>query len=396
MTITPRNHPLKLLLYFEWGMMAFVLLAELPPSFPREERHFLLNLFCLACFALLGLRLPKKSPDRQIHCALSALLWTVGTMVGRLRMFPLLCVIWVMRNCFMFPVRWRNTLTAGILLLAFGVQVDRLWLDRLPRLSQMRPLRAEIMMERSWIMIITSTLLLSLVLVFLQYLVDAVLSERQSREALKVANDRLRAYALKVEEVATVQERNRIAREIHDALGHSMTALNLHVDAALRLFQQDPAESQSLLQEAKLLGQQAFKDIRESIAALRADPLQGKTLAEAIVLLTEEFEKITAIQVKTTIALPHEVAPEFRTGLYRITQEALTNIAKYAQATEVAIALNAQGLSIQDNGQGFSPELTVSGFGLQGMRERTQALGGTFNLTAAPGQGCHIHIAIAL
>jgi signal transduction histidine kinase len=317
-------------------------------------------------------------------------------MVGRLRMFPLLCVIWVMRNCFMFPVRWRNALTAGILLLAFGVQVDRLLIDRLPRISQMRPMRAEMMMERSWTLIVTSSLLLGLVLVFLQYLVDAVLSERQSREALAVANDRLRAYALKVEEVATLQERNRIARDIHDALGHSITALNLHVDAALRLFHQDPAESKSLLQDAKLLGQQAFQDIRQSISTMRADPIAGKTLAEAIALLTEEFYKMTGVRVKAAIAISDKIAPEVRTGLYRITQEALTNIAKYAQATEVAIDLTPQGLRIQDNGQGFSPELTPTGFGLQGMRERTHALGGTFTLTTAAGQGCHIQVTIDL
>jgi signal transduction histidine kinase len=396
MMITPRNHPLKLLLYFEWGLLLFAFLAELPPSFPREDRNFLLNILCLGCFALLGLRLPKRSPDRQIHFAVSALLWTVATLVGRLRMFPLLCVIWVMRNCFMFRVRWRNALTGGILLLAFGVQVDRLLLDRLPRISQMRPMRAEMMMERSWTLIVTSSLLLGLVLVFLQYLVDAVLSERESREALAVANNRLRAYALKVEEVATLQERNRIARDIHDTLGHSITALNLHVDAALRLFHQDPAESKSLLQDAKLLGQQAFQDIRQSVSTMRADPIAGKTLAEAIALLTEEFYKMTGVRVLTAIAVPDKIAPEVRTGLYRITQEALTNIAKYAQATEVAIDLTPQGLRIQDNGQGFSPELTPTGFGLQGMRERTQALGGTFTLTTAPGKGCHIQVTIDL
>jgi signal transduction histidine kinase len=392
--LTPQNHPLKLLLFFEWGLLIFAFLAELPPSQRWEERNLILSLACLAGFAILGLRLPERGKFRYLHLGLSALLWTSATFAGRLRMFPLLCVMWVMRNCFIFTERWRNGLTFGILLLAFAAQADRLLVDRLPRFARMNPLRAEMAMERTWTLIVTSSLLLGLVMVFLQYLVDAVLAERRSRKALGLANDRLRRYALKIEEVATLQERNRIAREIHDALGHSLTAMNLHLDAGLRLLQQDPTEAQALLQDAKLLGKQAFQDVRESVATLRADPLQGKSFSEAIAQLTEEFQKVTGIVPHCQI--PEPIARELHTSLYRITQEALTNITKYAEATEVSIQLCCEGdrlqLQIQDNGKGFSPDLTPSGFGLQGMRERAEALAGAFCLTTAPGKGCQIQV----
>ncbi len=392
--VTPRNHPLKLLLFFEWGLLIFAFLAELPPSHPWEDRNFFLSLACLAGFAVLGLRLPERGKLRYLHLGISGVLWTLATFIGRLRMFPLLCVMWVMRNCFIFTERWRNGLTLGILLLAFSAQADRLLVDRLPRFARMNPVRAEMAMERTWTLIVTSSLLLGLVMVFLQYLVDAVLAERRSREALGLANDRLRRYALKVEGVATLQERNRIAREIHDALGHSLTALNLHLDAGLRLLEQDPTEAQALLQEAKLLGKQAFQDVRESVATLRADPLQGKSLEASIHQLVAEFYKVTGIAPNCQIQGP--VPRELHTSLYRITQEALTNITKYAEATQVSLRLWQEGdrlhLQIQDNGKGFCPDLTPSGFGLQGMRERAEALDGSFCLTTAPGQGCQIQV----
>jgi signal transduction histidine kinase len=242
-------------------------------------------------------------------------------------------------------------------------------------------------------------MLFILVLLFLQLLVDAVLSAHESGEKLAIANERLREYALRIEDLATLQERNRIAREIHDSLGHSLTIFNLHLEAALRLLPADIEEATELLKEAKQVGKTALREVRESVTALRADPLKGKILAEAIASLMADFQKSTNISPVANIQISRPIPDDVKIATYRILQEALTNICKYAEATEVKIDLKTQSnieLSIQDNGKGFNLAKNTTGFGLQGMRERTQALGGFCQIITAPSNGCKILISIPL
>jgi signal transduction histidine kinase len=194
--------------------------------------------------------------------------------------------------------------------------------------------------------------------------------------------------------VATLQERNRIAREIHDSLGHSLTAFNLHVEAALRLFNSDPEEAKELLVEAKQLGSNALQSVRESVGTLRSNPLQGKSLTAAITQLTEDFARSTGITPDVSMQTPMPLPDDQAIAFYRISQEALTNISKYAQATTVSIAISPTQLQITDDGRGFDPTQTTSGFGLQGMQERTSAIGGEFQLVSAIGRGCTVVVTV--
>ena len=93
-------------------------------------------------------------------------------------------------------------------------------------------------------------------------LVNALITERQSREKLAIANDRLRHYAMRIENLAMVQERNRIAREIHDSLGHALTGLNLQLEGALKLWQSHPEQARQFLHEAKQSGSTALSEVR--------------------------------------------------------------------------------------------------------------------------------------
>jgi signal transduction histidine kinase len=237
-------------------------------------------------------------------------------------------------------------------------------------------------------------------LLFLQLLVNAILAERQSREQLALANAQLRQYALRIEDIATLQERNRIAREIHDSLGHALTVLNLHLEAALKLQQSDPEAATEFLADAKQLGSTALEEVRRSVAALRCDPLQGQTLADAIASLTDEFQRSTGISPQCHLEQQSALPPEVKTAVYRIVQEALTNIYKYAEASEVKVELTATAselhLIVADNGKGFDRDRNTTGFGLAGMRERTLALGGHFEIVTAPGAGCQIIATIPL
>jgi signal transduction histidine kinase len=211
---------------------------------------------------------------------------------------------------------------------------------------------------------------------------------------LRRALEQEQALNQRIEELATLEERNRIARDIHDSLGHALVALNIQMEMALALWQQDPERAFTTLVEAKQLGSDALQATRQSISDIRADPLQGQLLEEAIVTLTQDFQRTTGVQPTCEIDLAQPLPHSVSTAVYRLVQEGLTNICKHANATAVTIQLQLieAGLviTLQDNGEGFRADASVSGFGLQGMRERLQSLGGTLDITSEPGAGCRL------
>jgi signal transduction histidine kinase len=146
------------------------------------------------------------------------------------------------------------------------------------------------------------------------------------------------------------------------------------------------------------MGRNALQDVRQSVASLRSHPLKGQSLEAALSKLIQEFEQTTQIKLKLQIQLTEVSATNIEVTLYRVIQEALTNISKHSQATRVRLSLteNYWGihLKIEDNGVGFYPEENTTGFGLEGMRERVTALGGVFKLISEPKQGCKIEVKI--
>jgi signal transduction histidine kinase len=183
-------------------------------------------------------------------------------------------------------------------------------------------------------------------------------------------------------------------------LGHSLTALNLHLEMAMKLSQVQPEKSQQLLAEAKRLGSIALNDVRASVSTLRSDPLQNQGLAIAIQKLADEFQLYNQMQPRCYLDVPPNLPLPIATTLYRIIQEALTNMSKYAEASEAIVEIrqgaNELTLEIRDNGRGFIPTNNTTGFGLQGMRERVLSLQGQFKIVSAPNQGCQIVAVIPL
>ncbi|MBE9129140.1 MULTISPECIES: sensor histidine kinase [unclassified Coleofasciculus] len=388
------KHPIHFLLYLEWILLGIIAVIEfLRFPFPPFTRFPLLNLLCLALFGVMGLRLPSENKlNKVIYTGIEIGLILVASLVGKLRMLPLMLIILVIRNCFIFERQRRLIITGFAFVLFLLREIDRFQYRNFRPRPPLKP--PPLVVPERWIFILLSSIFVfGLVLVFLQLLVDAVLAERRSREELAKANAQLYRYALRIEDVATLQERNRIAREIHDSLGHSLTVFNLHLEAALRLLDSEPAEAKDFLLEAKQVGATALKEVRQSVSTLRSNPLQSQSLENAIASLIDDFHKSTGISPTCHIELYHPVSTEIKTAVYRIIQESLTNICKYARATEVSIQVWADAdlyLSIRDNGRGFHLEQTTTGFGLQGMRERALVLGGSFKIVTAPGEGCQI------
>lgn len=219
---------------------------------------------------------------------------------------------------------------------------------------------------------------------------------QQTQAELLQALAQERSLKQRIEEMAAIEERNRIAREIHDSLGHSLMALNVQIQAAATLWLTDPIQAQSFLTQAQRLGAIAIQEVRASVRALRTDEHPEQPLPETIAALAEEFRQVTGMTPTIRARLTQSVSACVSKTLYRIVQEALTNISKYAEATKVEIYVVTKDdfihLKVVDNGRGFDRHQQATGFGLQGMQERVTALNGEFRLTTSPGSGCQIQV----
>jgi signal transduction histidine kinase len=226
--------------------------------------------------------------------------------------------------------------------------------------------------------------------------------------ALAIANARLyhalqqqeRARALLLRQVITAQEdeRMRIARELHDETGQSLSALILGLDVARLIVREDIQKADAHLQDIQEIAKGLLQNTRRLVADLRPSLLDDLGLVPAIAWYGEQRLNPIGIQLHLQEeGLQMRLPRAMETALFRIVQEALTNVARHAQATEVSVTWNCQEnaitLKIADNGRGFDPLLLRSddiegkGLGLRGMQERVEILGGQFSLQAAPGQG---------
>ncbi len=199
--------------------------------------------------------------------------------------------------------------------------------------------------------------------------------------------------------LAALEERNRIAREIHDTLAQGLAAIALHLEAAQVFAETRPDAVAPVVEKALRLAQSNLAEARRSVLDLRAAPLAGHTLAEALRLLARAFTEEAGLPVQV-LADPHihRLAPALESGLYRIAQEALANVRKHAGPAAVTIRLQREPaglrLSVSDTGAGFDPAAVVptavGGFGLTSMRERAHLLGGRLDLSSAPGRGTQV------
>ncbi len=413
-----KNHPFRFLLYLEWGLLAVAFISVLngsplphgrqavPP--PGWQHSPLTALVPLVLFGLMGLYLPLGKLPRLGH-TLGQILLIFMTLVTSMtafndgRIIPVVYLVLVVRGCLMFGLVGRITLTGtAFVLFVTGLQLRLQALSRignhLPPPAQRR-LRGLIMSFQLNFVVLFG---LSLLLVVL--LINALLTERQSQQRLQQANQNLQRSAQEIEKLAMDQERSRIARDIHDALGHSLTALNIQLESALKLWEKDPSSARQFLGKAKRLGTQSLQEVRHSVAALRQDPLAGDTLEDAIMRLLQDVQGSQSnpekLAVTPKIHLSRALPATVNVILYRIVQEGLTNIVKHASASHISLRLisspGAVTLTLEDNGIGFEPNQARVGFGLQSMRDRAQAIGGTFTLTSPSAQSTGTRLQVSL
>jgi signal transduction histidine kinase len=222
-------------------------------------------------------------------------------------------------------------------------------------------------------------------------------------DELSEANQKLREYAVQVEELAASSERNRLAREIHDGLGHFLTAIHVQIRAAAAVMPDDPSRAANALEKAQDLAQEALKDIRRSVGALRGEDMLYRPLPDMIETLLQESRAAGVVSGLNVQGAPRRLSQQGELTLFRAVQEGLTNVRKHSLASRVDITLEycpeLARVIIQDNGVGAATEAATgdqdqAGFGLFGLRERVQLLGGSFSVQTSSQSGFRLEIDI--
>jgi signal transduction histidine kinase len=268
----------------------------------------------------------------------------------------------------------------GILTLAFGIQTGN-WGNALLFTLYFAP-----------------ALIFVIIFVQLTQTADAQrLQAEQLTVELEAANHQLAAYAAQAEELATTKERNRIAREIHDTLGHYLTVVNMQIKAAQAVMGQQPEKAQDVLQKAQKLTEEGLTAVRQSVSTLRDSPIGHKPLPATLANLLAETENSGIVTQFDILGEPRLLDAKLNLTLYRAVQEGLTNIRKHARASRVDLQLDFSQadqvrLRLKDNGVGTAVSTATDhasngSFGLIGLRERVHLLGGHLQTETAPGNG---------
>ncbi|HEY2594870.1 MAG TPA: GAF domain-containing sensor histidine kinase [Chloroflexota bacterium] len=203
--------------------------------------------------------------------------------------------------------------------------------------------------------------------------------------------------------LARAEERARLAREIHDTLAQGLTAIALNIEGAMHRLDTHPDQARERLEQALAMARENLEDARRSVLDLRgAAQLEGKPLAEALAGLARAFTSDTGIPATVQSTNVDGLSLRVESELFRIAQEALTNVRKHARAHSVQIGLRRRGtsltLSVRDDGRGFvvSEARRGDGQGVVGMRERARVLGGHLTISSGPGNGTRVTARVPL
>ena len=253
-----------------------------------------------------------------------------------------------------------------------------------------------------------STVQRTVIFLVVAYLVTRVImSQRKQREALHEANIRLQEYNNTLEQLAVSRERNRLARELHDTLAHHMSGMILQLEGTKLLWEQNLEQAKTTLEKSIETARSGLIETRRALQALRATPLEDMGLRESVRLLATNTAERAGLELD--LSLPSQslqLPPAVEQTVYRITQEALTNIERHANAETVSVLLGHQKgeihLQIADDGCGFAndelhAELRKRDlFGLRGMHERAAAVNGELTIQSEPARGTVVEFHLEL
>jgi signal transduction histidine kinase len=372
---------------FAYAMFAATVVMGMSRA-PTDTLRWITAALCLG-FGLVMLCLPSSaSPAWRAHLYL-AVQATLGAILMFVHedwtIFALLYFILSAQAVFLLPPRLGSAWIAGMVLLCGGFGVYKWGSGGL-----------------------LVTLLYGGGYAFFGLFARAVVRAEEARnrsqallEELQGAHSQLQEYALRAEELAVVEERNRLAREMHDTLGHRLTVASVQLEAAERLCPQNPERAESLVSTVREQVREALGELRATVATLRTPVEADLQLQSSLKRLVTNFEEASGLTVHQVLPTEMPDLPsEHRLALYRMAQEALTNIQKHAEASQVWLVLSEReamvSLLVSDDGKGTSFSGDQAGFGLHGLRERASQLGGELHLEPRRGGGTQLSLRLPL
>ena len=230
---------------------------------------------------------------------------------------------------------------------------------------------------------------------FVFYLVLLVKNKHEEKERIRLlnekleeANQRLRAYAIEVEQMAETRERNRLAREIHDTLGHALTGIAAGLDACIMTLEIAPEVTKQQLNKIRDAAKKGITDVRRSVKKLRPDDLERLPFQQALMEMTRNYSESSGMEITFDIfSWSDNLRQDQEDVIYRVLQESITNAKRHGHATKVKITIGGNEkyllIVIADNGEGCDE--VKQGFGLKHMRERLELLHGTIHYWSDEG-----------
>ncbi|MGJ3240111.1 MAG: sensor histidine kinase [Anaerolineae bacterium] len=246
------------------------------------------------------------------------------------------------------------------------------------------------------------TVIRNLIFLAVGFIIARLIGEqRRQRKALREANEQLAQFAVTLEQLAVSRERNRMARDLHDTLAHTLSAVSIQLEAVTTIWDSSPDTARDRIQTIQGITRDGLRETRHALQALRSSPLED--LGLRLSLHMDALKAAERAGFRPHVSIPEtlpELSTETELSLYRVVEEALNNIVQHAQATDVWLRLDVTGqaitLSIRDNGIGFdsdapSPE---GHFGLVGMFERAALCDGEIAIVSDPHAGTKITLKI--
>jgi len=289
-------------------------------------------------------------------------------------------------------VAWQYNLGA-IFIFSFGIAA----LENFAILV-LRPVNHPDTLTALFFIIVIRTLSLLVIGFFIQQLMTRL---RTQQDSLHQANLQLRHYANTLEDLTISRERNRLARELHDTLAHTLSGLAVQLETTQAYWDAEPETARDLLARSLAATRSGLNETRRALKALRASPIDDLGLLLSLQKLAESAAERGKLNL--SLSLPEQItslSPDVEQCLYRITQESLENVVYHANAQTLVVQLTMSEetirLKVEDDGLGFDMKQpqTTGHYGLPGMRERAQAVGGELTVSSRPGQGTWIQLTL--
>ncbi|WP_409253353.1 histidine kinase [Bacillus sp. SCS-153A] len=228
----------------------------------------------------------------------------------------------------------------------------------------------------------------------------AVYIQEQVKSLQRLADEKSE-LADQAHQAAVMEERHRLARDLHDSVSQQLFALNMLSSAAVRTVQKKPKEAEPILKQTAEIASKAQGEMRALLLHLRPIDLKGESLSDGLKKLIQELKEKTPIEIMAEFEYLEGLTKGAEAHLFRIVQEGLSNILRHAEATQIKISTkkidSSLNLYISDNGKGFNVnQHKMTSYGLQTMRERCEEIGGVFQIRSKEKEGTYINIRIPL